>query len=146
MCCSQNPPLRSVTISLKGHSLSGRRELGLGAVYGKGFPPLASAPWNLIRILNRCHRFRGFVYQHAHFTADNKSIEVAVRLRKGSTAACSRCHLPAPGFDQLADRRFEFIPLSGFSSTFGTPCGASPAAVAAVVAVEEVPWATANAQ
>jgi hypothetical protein len=37
----------------------------------------------LITILNRCHRFRGFVYQHAHFSADKKSIEVAVRPRKG---------------------------------------------------------------
>jgi len=35
----------------------------------------------LITILNRCHRFRGFVYQHAHFSADKKSIEVAVRPR-----------------------------------------------------------------
>jgi len=49
----------------------------------------------LITILNRCHRFPGFVYQHAHFSADKKSIEVAVRPRKGSAAVCSRCHLPA---------------------------------------------------
>jgi hypothetical protein len=35
----------------------------------------------LITILNRCHRFRGFVYQHAYFNADKKSIEVAVRPR-----------------------------------------------------------------
>jgi len=49
----------------------------------------------LITILNRCHRFPGFVYQHAHLGADKKSIEVAVRPRKGSTAVCSRCHLPA---------------------------------------------------
>ena len=68
----------------------------------------------LITILNRCHRFRGFVYQHAHFSADKKSIEVAVRPRKGSAAVCSRCHLPAPGYDQLAERRFEFVPLWGF--------------------------------
>src|SRR6202040_447472 len=68
----------------------------------------------LITILNRCHRFRGFVYQHAYFSAGKKSIEVAVRPRKGSTAVCSRCHLPAPGYDQLAERRFEFIPLWGF--------------------------------
>ena len=40
----------------------------------------------LITILNRCHRFRGFVYVHAHFTGDKKSIEVAVRPRKGSPA------------------------------------------------------------
>src|SRR5580704_14112294 len=67
----------------------------------------------LITILNRCHRFRGFVYERAHFSADKKSIEVAVRPRKGSTAVCSRCHLPAPGYNQLAERRFEFIPLWG---------------------------------
>ena len=53
----------------------------------------------LIAILNPCHRFRGFVYQHAHFSANKKSIEVAVRPRKGSAAVCSRCHLPAPGYD-----------------------------------------------
>src|SRR5580700_5811115 len=59
----------------------------------------------LITILNRCHRFRAFVYQHAHFSVDKKSIEAAVRPRKGSAAVCSRCHLPAPGYDQLAERR-----------------------------------------
>ena len=37
----------------------------------------------LITILNRCHRFRGFVYHQAHFSADKKSIEVAVRPRNG---------------------------------------------------------------
>src|SRR5246127_2043032 len=68
----------------------------------------------LITILNRCHRFRGFVYQYAYFSADKKSIEVAVRPRKGSAAVCLRCHLPAPGYDPLAERRFEFIPLWGF--------------------------------
>jgi hypothetical protein len=68
----------------------------------------------LITILNRCHRFRGFVYHRAHFSPDHKSIEVSVRPRKGSAAICSRCHQPAPGYNQLAQRRFEFIPLWGF--------------------------------
>jgi hypothetical protein len=40
--------------------------------------------------------------------------EVAVRPRKDSAAICPRCYLPAPGYDQLAERRFEFIPLWGF--------------------------------
>ena len=53
----------------------------------------------LITILNRCHRFRGFVYQHAYFSADKRSIEVVVRPRKGSTAVCSRCYFPASGYD-----------------------------------------------
>ena len=94
----------------------------------------------LITILNRCHRFRGFVYQHAHFSADKKCIEVAVRLRKGSAAVCSRCHFPAPGYDQLAERRFEFIPFWGFlvfllytmRRVNWRRCG--------IVAVKEVPW------
>ena len=68
----------------------------------------------LITILNRCHRFRGFVYHRARFTSDHKSIEISVRPRKRSAAICSRCHQPAPGYDQLPERRFEFIPLWGF--------------------------------
>src|SRR5579872_3011567 len=99
----------------------------------------------LITILNRCHRFRGFVYQHAHFGADKKSIEVAVRPRKGSTAVCSRCHQPAPGYDQLAERRFEFILSGDFSSSCCTPCGASIAAVAPPWSSKRFLGATANA-
>ena len=30
----------------------------------------------LITILNRCHRFPGFVYQQARFSSDHKSIEI----------------------------------------------------------------------
>src|SRR6202048_358370 len=68
----------------------------------------------LITILNRCHRFPGFVYRQARFSSDHKSIEIAVRPRKGSAAVCSLCHQPAPGYDQLPERRFEFIPFWGF--------------------------------
>ncbi len=82
------------------------REPGLAAIYGGAF-----AAMELTTILNRCHHFRGFVYEHARFSTDKRSIEVVLRPRKGSPAVCSRCHLPAPGYDQLAERRFEFIPL-----------------------------------
>ena len=94
----------------------------------------------LITILNHCHRFRGFVYQHAQFGADKKSIEVAVRPRKGSTAVCSRCHLPAPGYDQLAERRFEFIPLWGFLVYLLYTMRRVNCRRRGTVAVEEVPW------
>src|SRR5881275_991064 len=94
----------------------------------------------LITILNRCHRFRGFVYQHAHFSADKKSIEVAVRPRKGSAAVCSRCHLPAPGYDRLAERRFEFIPLWGFLVFLLYTMRRVNCRRCGIVAVEEVPW------
>ena len=37
----------------------------------------------LLTILNHCHHHRGFVYQHARFGADKKSIEVDVRAAGG---------------------------------------------------------------
>ena len=99
----------------------------------------------LITILNRCHRFRGFVYHRARFTSGHKSIEISVRPRKRSAAICSRCHQSAPGYDQLPERRFEFIPLWGFfvfllyaMRGFNCrPCGA--------IVVKKSPGATANA-
>ena len=68
----------------------------------------------LTTILNHCHHHRGFVYQTARFGPDKKTIEVDVRPRQGAAAVCSRCHKPAPGYDQLRQRRFEFIPFWGF--------------------------------
>ncbi len=94
----------------------------------------------LITILNRCHHFQGFVYQYARFSSDHKSIEIDMRPRKGSAAVCSRCHQPAPGYDHLAERRYEFIPFWGFLvfllySMRRVDCGRCEAVV-----VEEVPW------
>src|SRR6202140_132840 len=94
----------------------------------------------LITILNPCHRFRGFVYQHAYFSADKKSVEVVVRPRKGSAAVCSRCHLPAPGCDQLAERRFEFIPLWGILVFLLYTMRRVNCRRCGIVAVEEVLW------
>ncbi len=100
----------------------------------------------LITILNQCHHFRGFVYERARFNrTDRTTIEVQVRPRKGSAAICSGCHQSAPGYDHLAERQFEFIPLWGFlvfllyrmrRVNCGT-CG---------IVVEEVPWATGKHQ
>ena len=100
----------------------------------------------LTTILNRCRRFRGFVYEHARFSTDKKSIEVILRPRKGSAAVCSRCHLPAPGYDQLAERRFEFIPLWGLFVFLLYACGVSTAAAAAQSPWKKFPGATASAR
>ena len=94
----------------------------------------------IITILNRCHRFRGFVYQRATFSSDRKSIEVCVRPRKGSAAICSRCHQPARGYDQLAERRFEFIPLWGFFVFLLYAMRRVDCRRCGAVIVEEVPW------
>lgn len=93
----------------------------------------------LTTILNHCHHHRGFVYQHARFSPDKKTIEVAVRPRQGTAAICSGCQKPAPGYDHLPERRFEFIPFWGILVFFlyqmrrvhCRGCG---------VVVEEVPW------
>ena len=94
----------------------------------------------VITILNRCHHFRGFVYQYARFASDHKSIEIAVRPRKGSVAICSRCHQPVPGYDQLAERRYEFIPLWGFLVFLQYSMGRVACRRCEAVLVEEVPW------
>jgi transposase len=94
----------------------------------------------LITILNRCHRFRGFVYHQARFSSDHKSIEIVVRPRKGSKAVCSRCHEPGPGYDQLAERRFEFIPFWGFLVFLLYSMRRVDCRRCQEVRVEEVPW------
>jgi transposase len=94
----------------------------------------------LITILNRCHRFPGFVYQQARFSSDYRSIEIAVRPRKGSKAVCSRCHQPASGYDQLAERRFEFIPFWGFLVFLLYSMRRVDCRRCQAVVVEEVPW------
>jgi hypothetical protein len=128
-----------VQIAVGGRSLGGRRR-GSDAVYSGSLLALKIVPaMELITILNHCHRHRGFVYQHARFSPDKKSIEVDVRPREGSAAVCSGCHQPAPGYDHLPLRGFEFIPLWGFlvfllyrmRRVECRNCG---------VVVEEVPW------
>ncbi|MGB5563049.1 MAG: hypothetical protein WBN02_12130 [Sedimenticolaceae bacterium] len=69
----------------------------------------------LTRLLNDCHRFPGFVYHAARLSTATKTIEIEVRPRKGSKARCSCCQRPAPGYDQLSARRFEFIPIWGYA-------------------------------
>jgi transposase len=94
----------------------------------------------LITILNRCHRFPGFVYRQARFSADGKRIEIAVSPRMRSKAICSGCHQPAPGYDRLAERRFEFIPLWGFLVFLLYSMRRVDCPRCQAVVVEEVPW------
>jgi transposase len=94
----------------------------------------------LITILNRCHRFPGFVYRHACFSSDRKSIEIVVSPRVGSKAVCSGCHQPAPGYDRLAERRFEFIPFWGFLVFLLYSMRRVDCPRCEAVVVEEVPW------
>ena len=94
----------------------------------------------LVRLLNACHHFAGFVYVTARLTAATNTVEVDVRPRRGSKPHCSCCGNKAPGYDVLPVRRFEFIPIWGYAVMLlyamrrvqCRHCG---------VKVEEVPWA-----
>jgi transposase len=94
---------------------------------------------DLTVVLNRCHRFPGFVYGKNSFLDDR--IHVDVQPRKGSRAICSSCGLPGPTYDtQRQPRQFQFVPLWGFLVFLWyrmrrvdcARCG---------VKVEKVPWA-----
>jgi transposase len=94
----------------------------------------------LTRLLNVCHHFPGFVYERARLCQQSDTIEIEVRPRRGSKARCSSCHQPARGYDQLSQRRFEFIPLWGFAVVL-LYCMRRVECRRCGVKVEEVPWA-----
>lgn len=99
-------------------------------------------------ILNRVQRHAGFVYGDGQLTEEGDDrflLEVPIRPRANSRPICSGCHRPGPGYDTLAERRFQFVPLWGILVFFRYPmrrvdcprCG---------VRVEQVPWAEGKQQ
>ena len=69
------------------------------------------------RLLNACHHFAGFVYAAVRRVEATRTTRVDVRPRRSSKPHCSCCGraAPAPGYDALATRRFEFIPIWGYA-------------------------------
>jgi transposase len=67
-------------------------------------------------ILNRLQKQPGFVYDKVRLVeqpGEPPSLEVQVRARAHSRPRCSGCGRRSPGYDTLASRRFEFVPLWG---------------------------------
>jgi hypothetical protein len=94
----------------------------------------------LPRILNQCHPIPGFVYGRASFAEGGQTLLIPVRPRKRSTAVCSGCHQPAPGYDQSpTPRRFEFIGIWVYL-VFLVYCMRRVDCQQCGVLVEEVPW------
>lgn len=129
--------------SKSGHSLTRASAAAAAAaqgIIGASLILRFSTPMLLTRLLNACHHFPGFVYERARLAENYNTIEIEVRPRRGSKGCCSGCSRPAAGYDQLAQRRFEFIPIWGFAVVLlyamrrveCRTCG---------VKVEEVPWA-----
>jgi len=94
-------------------------------------------------ILNQCHKFKSFVYVKVCFVVENgeRFIEVKLIPRRNSKAICSGCGDPAPLYDRLKGRRFEFIPLWGYR-VFLVYLMRRVECVTCGVKVEQVPWAS----
>ena len=97
-------------------------------------------------ILNRVERHPCFVYTAVRFSgADRSSLEVEVRERAGSRPICSQCGRRGSGYDRLAARHYEFVPLWALAVFLVYAprrvdcrhCG---------VKVERVPWAEGKSQ
>ena len=73
-------------------------------------------------ILNSLERHKSFVYQEAQWADPETKTEIEVRIepRANGHAICSGCGQRAPGYDRLAERRFEFVPL--WQIAFYCPC------------------------
>lgn len=98
---------------------------------------------HLKTILNRVYRQRGFVFTEFELTQSktNPRLFVKVEPRRGSRGVCSGCNRPAPGYDTLEVRRFEFVPLWGIV-VFLLYAMRRLACPRCGVTVETVPWAT----
>ena len=94
-------------------------------------------------ILNKCQRFKSFVYTKVWFSKHNGQdcIEAKIIPRKNSKAICSYCHKPASLYDRLNIRRFEFVPLWGYPVFFLYQMRRVSCKQCGVV-VEQVPWTT----
>ena len=92
-------------------------------------------------ILNRVEYFKSFVYRKVEWVDDAKrlTLEVQVEARKNGQPICSACGRPGPGYDRLAERRFEFVPLWGIAVYF-VYAMRRVACPTCGVKVEQVPW------
>ena len=92
-------------------------------------------------IVNQVERYKSFVYLEARWDDPQAktAIEIPIVPRANSRAICSACGKPAPGYDRLPARRFEYVPLWQIAVFFVysmrrvqcPTCG---------VKVEQVPW------
>ena len=71
-------------------------------------------------ILNRVLRHSAFVYVTEQLveTQAGATLQVQLRARVNSRPRCSGCGRLGPGYDTLAQRRFEFVPLWGIAVFF----------------------------
>ena len=80
-------------------------------------------------LLNRVEPLKGFVYESSRIStpaggrrgslaAGAPRIEICLRAHQSKLGKCSQCLFPAPGYDRLAERCFQFVPLWGMTTWF----------------------------
>ena len=102
-------------------------------------------------ILNRVYQLPGFVYGkirlvRAEEEGERDRLEVEVRPRANGRALCSGCGQPAPGYDRLQPRRFQFVPVLGLPTFFVYAMRRVHCPRCGKVKVERVPWAQGKQQ
>ena len=92
-------------------------------------------------LLNRIQHFVGFVYHSIRLRGSGGSLRVEVKIQphRGIRGKCSTCQEPCPGYDQLEERRWLFVPLWGVvTHYFYTPRRVECPEHG--VGVEHIPW------
>lgn len=92
-------------------------------------------------ILNRIQRFVGFVYSSIRLLGSGGALRVEVKIEphRGIQGKCSTCLKSCPGYDELPERSWRFVPLWGIVCQFFY----RPRRVECAehgVAVEHIPW------
>jgi transposase len=94
-------------------------------------------------VLNHIQHFPGFVYADIRLLRQQAGqpgqLEVAILAHAGIPAKCSRCLQPAPGYDQLPPRTWQFVPLWGLVTWFLYAARRVKCPEHGVV-VEHIPW------
>jgi transposase len=92
-------------------------------------------------ILNSVEKHKSFVYKESRLKIAPEGLRILVRIapRRNSHPICSGCGEAGPGYDQLKERKFQYVPLWGIAVFFlyrlrrvdCKRCG---------VKVERIPW------
>ena len=93
-------------------------------------------------ILNRVQKFKSFVYKLVRWVGNEAApeLEVEVAERANGKPVCSGCGRHRPGYDRLAKRRFEFVPLWGIK-VFLVYAPRRVECPSCGIRVEQLPWA-----
>ncbi len=100
----------------------------------------------LVTVLNRCCKFKGFVFKSTRFGTGGRIVAMVV-ARKNSKPECGKCGLRGSIYDTAAVvRLFEFIGVWGFPVFLAYRMRRVECRQCGRIVVEKVPWSTGKHQ